>query len=86
MLLLVVPQLLRWTGTSGVSRYAWGTLLLTIGAMWLGRALYGHPDAPAVDELVNWMLVVALPALAVYTWPPLRLPPQQVASPLLVDP
>lgn len=78
MLLFVVPQLLSWTRCSVLSRYAWSTLVLTLGALWLGGIVYLHPDSlPAVDELANWLLVLALPALAVATWPPLARRPMR---------
>ena len=74
MLLLVIPQLLLWAREPTLAPFAWGALFAVIGSLWLGRIMLAvSPSVPPLDEVTNWMLVAALPALAIGTSSPMRL-------------
>lgn len=75
MLLFVVPQILSWARESSLAPAAWGALGVVLGTLWLGHIIsIGPPSLPPLDEAANWMLVAALPALAIATWSPMERP------------
>jgi hypothetical protein len=69
-LLLVIPQMLRWTvGVGPLSTASAWALLAIVGTLWLSVWLPRLPFSLPLDEALNWLLFVYLAAGLVLTRP-----------------
>jgi hypothetical protein len=69
-LLLVIPQMLRWTqGVGPLSTISTWALLAIVGTLWLSPWLPRLPFSLPLDEALNWLLFVYLAAGLVLTRP-----------------
>lgn len=69
-LLLVIPQMLRWTeGVGPLSTASAWALVAIVGTLWLSVWLPRLPFSLPLDEALNWLLFVYLAAGLVLTLP-----------------